>query len=142
MSLVAHEQDFSPWELVVDSAPGTSTLASAVAAFTADVKNPVIKFILSIFLGIIYCALAIKAWVLGREPMLHELRRWLGDENVIGKKTKREENNKFKPADLPRFRTVADTILPGRLIRRTAPFGGAYVGANPAPAANSRSVVK
>ena len=89
MSLVAHEQDFSPRELVVDSAPGTSTLAGAVAAFTADVKNPVIKFILSIFLGIMYCALAFKTWILGREPMLHELRRWLGDENVIGKKTRR-----------------------------------------------------
>jgi len=89
MSLVPREQEFSPRELVVDSAPGTSTLASAVAAFTADVKNPVMKFILSIFLGIMYCALAIKTWILGREPMLHELRRWLGDENVIGKKTKR-----------------------------------------------------
>jgi hypothetical protein len=89
MSLLPREQEFSPRELVVDSAPGTAKLTSTVAAFTADVKNPVMKFILSIFLGVMYCALAFKTWVLGREPILHELRRWLGDENVIGKKTKR-----------------------------------------------------
>jgi hypothetical protein len=27
----------------------------------------------------------------------------------LGKKTEREENNKFKPADLPHFQTAADT---------------------------------
>src|SRR5207253_1345386 len=32
--------------------------------------------------------------------------------------------------------------LPGRLIRRTAPFEGANAGAIPAPAANFRPVVK
>ena len=32
--------------------------------------------------------------------------------------------------------------LPGRLISRTSPFEGGHVGANPAPAANSRPMVK
>jgi len=30
----------------------------------------------------------------------------------LGKKTKREENNKFKPADLPHFQTAADKTRP------------------------------
>jgi hypothetical protein len=47
----------------------------------------------------------------------------------------------FKPLNSEHYRG-GPPILPGRLIRRTAPFEGAYVGANPAPAANSRSVVK
>ncbi len=35
------------------------------------------------------------------------------------------------------FRTYNSALLlPGRLIRRTAPFEGAYAGANPAPAAS------
>jgi hypothetical protein len=42
---------------------------------------------------------------------------------------------------LPGYGEVATTsgsttFLPGRLIRRTAPFEGAYAGASPAPAAN------
>jgi hypothetical protein len=53
-----------------------------------------------------------------------------------------EEDAFSKPANLSGFRTAADTILPGRLIRRTVPFEGTYAGANPAPAANYRSVVK
>jgi hypothetical protein len=89
MSLLSHDKEFSPRELVVDSAPGISTLGSAVAAFTADVKNPVMKFFLSIFLGVMYCGLTMKSWFLGKEPMLHELRGWLGDATVIGKKTRR-----------------------------------------------------
>jgi len=89
MSLVPREQEFSPRELVTDSAPGKAKLVNTVAAFTADIKNPITKFILSILLGIMYCVLAFKTWALGREPILHELRRWLGDENVFGKKTKR-----------------------------------------------------
>jgi hypothetical protein len=28
----------------------------------------------------------------------------------LGKKTEREEDNKFKPANLPHFQTAADTI--------------------------------
>ena len=89
LSFFPDEQEFTPRLLVVDSAPGMSTLSTAVMAFTAEVKNPVMKFLLSIILGTIYFALTAKNWVLGREPMLYELRRWLGNEHVIGKETKR-----------------------------------------------------
>ena len=46
----------------------------------------------------------------------------------------------FKPWNPERYR--GGPPFAGSSNRRTAPFEGAYVGANPAPAANFRSVVK
>ena len=49
-----------------------------------------------------------------------------------------------KQAALPRFHILHSHFclpkMPGRLIRRTAPFEGAYAGANPAPAAKLQPV--
>lgn len=83
-------KEFSPRVLVIDSAPGKGTLKVYVAAFTAEVKSPITKFFMSIFLVLAYIVMIIKDWIFRREDVLSVLRRWLTDDgNGIGKSTKR-----------------------------------------------------
>lgn len=82
-------KSIAPRVLVMDSAPGTMTMATTIAAFTADIKNPFILFLASIFLTILYLWMKFKDWMMGKEPILDELKRWLVDGNAIGEKTNR-----------------------------------------------------
>jgi Eukaryotic protein of unknown function (DUF829) len=82
-------KSFSPRELVVDSAPGIPSVSTAVAAFTADIKNPFVLYFMSVVLRLMFLALSMKYWLIGGEPIILELRRWLADEHAVGKKTNR-----------------------------------------------------
>jgi hypothetical protein len=75
---------FTPRELVLDSAPGTASFGGAVAAFTADVQNPIMKFLISILVGTMYIGMVIKSWLFREEPILNKLTRWLGEGKSIG----------------------------------------------------------
>jgi Eukaryotic protein of unknown function (DUF829) len=80
---------FTPKVLVVDSAPGVGSMSSAVNAFTADIKSPAKRFFFSIFVVFWFIVLVAQDVVMRREPKLVGLKRWLEDENEVGKKTKR-----------------------------------------------------
>src|SRR5208282_6946727 len=72
-----------------DSAPGVGTLKVYIAAFTVDVKSPIARFFLSIFLVIVFIWMVVRDWALRREPILEALGRWLLEGNAIGNQTKR-----------------------------------------------------
>ena len=82
-------KSFSPRQLVIDSAPGVASLRTFIVAFTADIKSPLKRFFISIFLATAYVWIRIKDWVLGKEPILDDLRRWLVEGNAIDRNTKR-----------------------------------------------------
>ena len=82
-------KSFTPRELVVDSAPGIATLRTTIIAFTVDVQNFFTRFILSIVLVVAYFTSRMRDRLLGRQSVWQILRKWLADENVVGKRAKR-----------------------------------------------------
>ena len=82
-------KSFSPRQLVLDSAPGVASLRTFMIAFTADIKSRLKRFYVSIFLVIVYTWMRFRDWVVGKEPILDDLRNWLVDGNAIDKSTKR-----------------------------------------------------
>jgi hypothetical protein len=79
---------FTPRELVLDSAPGTASFGGAVAAFTADIRSPIVRFLTSLFVGTLYIGLVLKELLFGQEPVLNKLTRWLGEGKSIGKEAR------------------------------------------------------
>jgi hypothetical protein len=78
---------FSPRLLVLDSAPAKQTLSGGIRAFTADFRNPVIKFVMKILLFVGFSCLMLIDLLLRRQPMLDGLGRWLNE--AVGKETRR-----------------------------------------------------
>ena len=85
---VLPEGKLDPKVLVIDSGPGTSSMSSALKAFTAHIKNRLWKYLMRFVLGIMYTFLVLRETIMRRQPFLEEMRAWLTDGNAIGKKTK------------------------------------------------------
>jgi hypothetical protein len=81
-------QTFEPKLLIIDSAPGTSSLIGAVRAFTAHIQNRPWKYLMRCVVAILYFSLVFRETIFRRQPFLEEMRAWLTDGNVIGKKTR------------------------------------------------------
>jgi hypothetical protein len=88
LSCLQGETTFEPKMLVIDSAPGTSSLGGATNAFTAHIKSRIWKYLMRFVVGVLYILLVIRETILRRQPMLEEMRSWLTDGNAIGKKTR------------------------------------------------------
>lgn len=80
---------FAARAIVVDSAPGISTLRTAINAFTADVKSRFGRFIVSIIICVFYVRDVFWNWIIKRESRTVTLRRFLTESGAIGKDTKR-----------------------------------------------------
>jgi hypothetical protein len=85
---VLPEGKLEPKVLVIDSAPGTSSMTSAVKAFTAHIKNRLWKYLMRFVVGIMYLFLVLRETIMRRQPFIEEMRAWLTHGNAIGKKTK------------------------------------------------------
>jgi hypothetical protein len=83
------DHSFTPHALVIDSAPGRLEFSAAMAANTANIKNPVVKLIASIIFTLIYIFIISRDSVLRKEPVLDGLGRFLNDGAAIGTETKR-----------------------------------------------------
>ena len=81
---------FKPKVLIVDSAPGVSSMKGAIIALTAEIRSPFWKFLASIFVRPFFWYIGLKNWILRRDNVLESLRKWLLlEEGGIGKETKR-----------------------------------------------------
>jgi hypothetical protein len=82
-------KSFSPRLLVLDSAPGKTTLRGGVKAFTVDIKGRVKRFTMAILIALILCFISLVDKISGKGHLMDRLRAWLVDGKAIDKSTKR-----------------------------------------------------
>jgi hypothetical protein len=81
--------EFPARVLVVDSAPGRSSLSRAMRAFTMDVRSPLRKFLLQTVILVLYIGNLFSEWLLRKENRILTIRRYLTTGGAVGPGTRR-----------------------------------------------------
>jgi Eukaryotic protein of unknown function (DUF829) len=83
------DNQFAARSLVVDSAPGVSTLRSALNAFTVDITHWWMRKWVSLVVFVLYVCTRSWEWVRGRDSRTTVLRRFLTGSGAVPETTRR-----------------------------------------------------